>query len=247
MATTIKRILFIVFLITASVTFFTHRDYRKVDDIHPAVLNQPLQTEVSDESIIKFNLDDYAYELTPLYDYEINGLIVNKLDYSFLAVYERNKVSPMDLCIIWGSNVKSRVFQEKDLEFTQDYRFCNYRWRGEIKFNPSEGVNNHLVVDNKEMEKKIRRLKAGDQVRIRGKLVDLVARRVGEIREEEPEYFELKTSVTRDDTGAGACEEIYVEELEILKEGNPVSSMLFKVSIYSLAFLFAVNIIGLFV
>ena len=78
----------------------------------------------------------------------------------------------------------------------------------------------------------------GDQVKIKGKLVDIFAKNIGEPGKFDPESFEWKSSVTREDTGGGACETIYVEDIEILKKANTTPDVLFKFSLYGLLLVF---------
>ena len=54
---------------------------------------------------------------------------------------------------------------------------------------------------NSDVWRKLRGLRVGDVVKLDGMLVNL----------ENPEVGTRTTSLTRDDTGAGACEIIYVE------------------------------------
>jgi hypothetical protein len=57
------------------------------------------------------------------------------------------------------------------------------------------------------MRRKIKQVRIGDQVRIRGWLVNY----------SNDEGFSRGTSTTRDDTGNGACETIYLQDFDILR------------------------------
>ena len=222
----INKILFWLFLLIIIITFFTRNNYRNVDIVSPEVIGEPKQSEVFDNSIIKFTKDDYEYELTPLYDYEINGMIVHKMDYTWFSIYKRDSVFPIDLCLIWGDNVANKVYKHKNLKFSQDFRFCLYHWRGKIDFNHNQLSNNHLVIDNKELEKKLNKLSTGDQIKITGKLVNIKAENIGEPGKYDPEYFNWKSSINRKDSGGGACETIYIEDIEIIEKSNIISHQL---------------------
>jgi len=243
----VNKILFCVLIITIAVTFFTRGNYRKVEKIHPEVLKEPIQTELADKQVIKFSKDEYRYELTPLYQYEINGLVVHKMDYTFFSIYKRDSVFPLDLCLIWGENTKSKVYQSKSLQFSQDARFCFYRWQGKVTFDHAALSNNHLVINNETLEKKIKKISTGDQVEIKGKLVNIKATNLGEAGTFDPEVFEWNSSTDREDSGAGACETIYVEDIKIIKKSNPISHDLYELSFYGLAILFGINVLSLLV
>ena len=243
----IKKFLYLILFIILAITFFTKSNYKNAEIINPSVLNEPIQEETASRDIIQFTKNDYEYSLTPLYNYEINALVVRKMDYTKFSIYKMDSVFPRDLCVVWGSNVSNKIYQDKSLKFSQDMRFCFARWEGNLDFNTSEVSNNHLVIQDKEIEKKVKKISIGDQVKIRGKLVDVEAKNVGNPGEYDPEYFTLKSSITREDTTAGACEIIYIESVEILQKGNPVSYNLFKISFYGLVVLLILNIILIFI
>ena len=63
------------------------------------------------------------------------------------------------------------------------------------------------------MAKKFRTVRVGDQVRFRGFLAEYAHRNKGQ-------PFHRGTSTTRMDTGNGACETVYVTDLDILNRGG---------------------------
>jgi len=103
--------------LTYGVTWYLRDRHQSVDDIDPAVLRAPVQTPVEDTGLVKFTRDGYAYELTPRFDYTIAGLVVSLRDYTFMSVRSSDSVFPMDLCLMWGSNVSRRAHQSPDIEF----------------------------------------------------------------------------------------------------------------------------------
>ena len=72
--------------------------------------------------------------------------------------------------------------------------------------------NNHLLADRPSIVAKLRDVHIGDQVRIRGRL--------SQYAHNHGFAFMRGTSLTRDDTGNGACETIYVQEVEVLRTGG---------------------------
>jgi len=107
--------------------------------------------------------------------------------------------------------------------------------------------NNHLVFKDKETEKKAKSLSNGDQVKIKGRLVNIDARNIGKPGQYDPENISWESSTSRDDAGAGACEVIYVDNIEILNKANPVSNSLFGFSFYGLLLFAIFNIIIFFI
>lgn len=242
----VKKFLYLILFIILIITFFTRNNYKNVEIINSEVLNNPIQEQTENYDAIQFTKDDYQYKLTPLYNYEINALVVRKMDYAWFSIYKRDSVFPRDLCMMWGTNVGDKVYKDKSLKFYQDMRFCFARWEGTLKFNSSEVSNNHLVIQDEKIEKKIKKISVGDQVKIKGQLVDVEAKNLGKPGEYDPEYFSLKSSIKREDVGAGACEIIYVNDVEILQKANPVSHNLFKISFYGLISLLIIDFFLIF-
>lgn len=237
----INKWIFLVLALIFAITSMTRNSYRDVDNIDSRVIRQPIQLETANENDITVKIGDFRYRLEPLYYYEISGMIVNKKDYSWLSIHKRNKALPVDLCMIWGGNVANKVYRDKNLKFSQGFRFCNYSWRGDIDFNRNEASNNHLLIADDIVNKKVKWLTKGDQIKITGLLVNIYAKNTRPSMY-DPDYMHFKTSTTRTDTGAGACEVIYVANIEVLKRANPFSNFLFWTSLYLIVLVFLINI-----
>ena len=234
----------LLFLILV-LTFFSRNSYRGVNKIDPGLLKEPRQVKIDSPNPIEFSSNGYAYVVMPLYDYEINGLVVSKLNYSWFSIEKFSKAFPVDLCLIWGSNVSRRLYQNPSLSFSQDCRWCWAQWKEDVQFNLNELSNNHLLIKDKALERKVKSLVVGDQVRIIGKLVDVDATLVGRAGDFDAQKYSWKTSTSRLDTGAGACEVIYVEDLQVLDRANVLQNTLFHLSLYLLIVLVSWRLIRL--
>jgi hypothetical protein len=117
-------------------------------------------------------------------------------------------VSPLDIAVGWGPMSDSAVLA--NLDIWQSGRFYFWHYDEEPPVPPpvieSHSANWHLVPANDVVWRKLRGLRVGDVVQLDGMLVNL----------ENPEVGTMTTSLRRDDTGAGACEIIYVEQARIL-------------------------------
>lgn len=239
----INKWVFLLLMLIFAVTFQMRKGYRAVDDISPELYKQPVQAPVTSKEEIKFDSGGYSYTLTPLFYYEINALIVHAKDYSWFTIYQKNKTLQYDLCLIWGGNVASKVYQDKGLQFAQDSRFCSARWQPGMSFSMNEASNNHLLASDKRVIGKLNSITTGDQIKLRGRLVNLQAMKEKSTDGEyDPTFFQMKTSTIRTDGGDGACEVIYVDDLVVLKRGHPFVNLLFKFSILGLAALLLVNV-----
>ena len=86
----------------------------------PEVKGQPNQYEIQNTAAIRFSKNGYAYEVSPLYGYEISALIVGKFNYRIFGIERFEKLFPVDLCLLWGSNASSKVYKNKAVRFSQD-------------------------------------------------------------------------------------------------------------------------------
>jgi len=67
--------------------------------------------------------------------------------------------------------------------------------------------NNHLISDDEFIREQVKRVRIGDQIRVRGYLASYSTEGGGK----------RGTSTTRLDTGDGACETLYVEGFDIVR------------------------------
>jgi hypothetical protein len=114
-------------------------------------------------------------------------------------------LAPMDLALGWGRMSDSAVLARIDV--SQSGRF--YYWhvdafpipRREIE---TSSANMHLIPADADVRHAMERVRRGELVHIEGFLVDA----------SRPDGWHWRSSLTRNDTGNGACELVYVEELE---------------------------------
>ena len=115
-------------------------------------------------------------------------------------------VSPFDIAVGWGPMSDSAVLA--DLKISQSGRFYFWRYQDEppipTEVIVSHSANWHLVPANSGIWRKLSGVRVGDVVKLDGMLVNL----------ENPSVT-MATSLTREDSGAGACEIIYVQSATI--------------------------------
>ena len=144
------------------------------------------------------------YTLTALARYDITARVLGKERYTFDAGAE---LVPVDLALGWGAMSDSSVLQSLDI--SQNNRFYFYRWRDQPPIPAqdivSHSANTHLIPSSPSIEKKIKSVRPGQIVRIQGSLVEAKA----------PDGRTWRSSLTRDDSGNGACELVYVESFTI--------------------------------
>jgi hypothetical protein len=226
--------LYVALLLTAVVTYFTSTSLKTVGAFLPVEFTDPVMTPVKTTNSFEFVRDGYRYRCDPLFEYSISGLVVHQLDYSWFSIDHSERAFPVDLCLIWGENLARKVYLENTVNFSQDCRFCFVEWGANVSFRIDQLSNNHLVVSDPAMERKIKRVRASDQVTLHGRLVNVHGQLLGEGGRYDSEYFDWNTSTHQSDTGPGACKVIYVDAVTVLRQGNPVSRWLFRGSLWGL-------------
>jgi hypothetical protein len=168
----------------------------------PGVLapDAPHQTNLEDGATLR--RDDIS--LATRAHVEITARVLSREDYAWDA---EAALVPTDLALGWGRMSDSAVLARIDI--SQSGRF--YYWRTEtwpIPRNEIErsSANMHIIPADAGVRGALKRVRKGQLVHIEGFLVDA----------SRPGGWHWKTSLTRDDTGAGACELVYVESLDIV-------------------------------
>jgi hypothetical protein len=160
----------------------------------------PLQTDLDPQPPVVHG----HWLLKPRARYDITARILGREDYHFDAIAD---LVPEDLALGWGPMSDNRILQA--FEITQDYRF--YFWRARHGMPVPHQVvvehsaNTHVIPADAFIRSQLRKLRVGQVVHLVGWLVD-GARNDGRV---------LHTSMTRTDSGPGACEIMLVQEVEI--------------------------------
>ena len=126
------------------------------------------------------------------------------------------------------------------MKFSSGEFTCSYSWSGALTpaFNPDKASNNHLIPASRAIARRIGAIHVGDQIRMTGLLVDYTVTKDGQ------EIFTRRTSLTRHDTGNGACEILYVTDLSVVATGNHLQADAGRYMWYtSLALLVALGVV----
>jgi hypothetical protein len=189
-----------IFVLSKAWGQWEHRAIRPADGaIAP---DEPLQTDANGATAVVLG----RWTLTPRASYDITARILGREDYRFDPISD---LAPLDLALGWGPMSDNRVLQA--LKISQGARF--YSWRPVTESLPIDlgevtrySANTHLIPANAAVASKLAGLRLGGQVvHLTGLLVD-GARDDG---------MTIRTSLTRTDAGAGACEFMLVEEVRV--------------------------------
>ncbi len=186
--------------------------------LHPQLLSEPVQIPVRAPPF-RTIVDGVEYSIEPRYSYDISGLVVSLHDSdTWWDTAHRqwdDHINLMDLCVVWGKNASSGIY--RDLHFTNTQWTCHMSSRDDSNwqaFDTAQASNNHMVTDKPEVGRALRRIHVGDQIRIRGYLVDYTTYRNG------VPFAKRVTSDSRTDT---ECEVIYVTTVETLAPSGTTS------------------------
>jgi hypothetical protein len=173
--------------------------------VHPAdgpvAPTEPLQTDLDR----MFTARHGRWTLTPRAHYEITARILSREDYRFDPLSE---LVVEDLALGWGRMSDNRVLAA--FEVTQSARFYSWRPLESLPIPRQEVIehsaNTHVIATDAHVGSQLKRLRVGQVVRLTGSLVDGL----------RDDGAWIHTSLTRSDSGAGACEVMLVEDVEVL-------------------------------
>ncbi len=163
---------------------------------------EPIQTEAaSDEVPLKCG----KFRLKALAHFELDARVLHRRIYR----YDREaELVPVDLAVGWGAMSDQTVLDQ--LEISQSARFFWYEYQGAPPIPPdqiiSHATNLHLIPATQEIRARCSSLRAGELIHLAGFLVEATSEETGTWR----------SSLSRTDTGNGACELVWVEELHTL-------------------------------
>lgn len=165
-----------------------------------AILGEPVQKNLTAAvEPIKKN----GYMLTPLAEFQAEARVLSAHHYNG---DRESDLVPVDLALGWKHMSEDAVLQK--IEIHQDGRF--YFWktnafpisRAEIE---TQSTNMHLIPADSIIEETLKSIKTGERVKFSGYLVEARGK----------DNWHWRSSLTRKDTGAGACELVYVTSLEV--------------------------------
>jgi hypothetical protein len=142
------------------------------------------------------------FVLQPQASYDIEARVLSTEKYH---VGTDAQLSPIDFAVGWGPMSDSAVL--KHFRVSQGGRFFTiYPDEQAIDLHTALGgaANMHMIPATARVRNQLEHTRIGSVVRVRGQLVNISG----------PNGYTWNTSLTREDTGAGACEVFYVESIE---------------------------------
>ena len=144
--------------------------------------------------------------------YDIHALASFALDARVLAAsrYRRDRESdlaPVDLALGWGPMSDTAVLDA--LSISQGARFYSYSWSSSPPIRPGEiarhSANMHMIPGDETVRASLLEARPGNLVHLKGWLIEAKA----------ADGWHWRSSLSRGDTGGGACEVVLVEALSL--------------------------------
>lgn len=161
--------------------------------------SQPVQKMLHDQPVVQIHPD---WRLQPVARYALCARVMGAQRYRFDDLSE---ICPVDLALAWGEADDDRI--QAELDVSQSGRW--YRWRSKTMPLPSSTLNRnmanvHMIPSSEKLKIALLQVEEGDRVVIEGLLVDLI----------DESGRRSNSSRSRSDSGAGACEILYVQRIE---------------------------------
>lgn len=168
----------------------------------PAGVLAAAEPEQTAPALAPFRQD--GFELQPMAHYRIRARLLSRESYHW---GREAQLSPLDFALGWGPMSDSAILAQ--LKLAQSSRFYSIY----IEQTPPlpvtalllHSANTHLIPADDAVRRALRWMRPGQVVELEGELVNISA----------PDGWHWNTSLTRTDTGAGACEVLWVEHARV--------------------------------
>ena len=173
----------------------------------PDLTADPVQEGLDEPETVEIERGGKRYTVEKTHRYEVAGEVLMSSTY---VIFYTSEFFALDLGLLWGDRVEHVL---ENYDFNQGGRWLFWQSRGPItedqrRYMTTHISNNHLLPaeGNWNLKKAVRWIDEGDRVRIKGYLVNIL---------EAGGQSVVRSSLRRDDKGNGACEVIWVEEVQI--------------------------------
>ena len=168
---------------------------------------EPQQTATTPDDSA-FDVGEFHFQ--PLAHFALDARVLHRKIYR----YDRAAaLVPIDVAVGWGPMSDQTVLDQLDI--SQSARFFWYQYQHQPPIPREEIVshatNLHLIPSNETVATQCKSLRTGELIHLSGLLVEVTG----------PEIGTWRSSLSRTDSGNGACELLWVEELEQIRPQQP--------------------------
>lgn len=190
-----------VYILAALAALWAWKDWSRRPVSHPPGVLVPEAPRQS-PAAVPAPFEREGFVITPRADFDIRARVLSREDYWLGA---ESRLSPLDLALGWGPMSDQTVLDRIEISQGGRWYFTRYELPEPLPSGDiiRHSANMHMVPANDHVRSRLKDIRRGDIVRLRGQLVDI----------DDASGFGWRTSIRRDDTGAGSCEIIYVEQV----------------------------------
>lgn len=171
------------------------------------IANEPAQTATTAPAMMRGD-----YRLEPLAHFVLDARVLHRKAYRW---DRQADLVPVDLALGWGAMSDQGVLDQ--LTITQSMRFYWFEYKLPPSISKDEiiahSTNVHVIPGTPEIDSRCKSLRSGELIHLSGELVEAT----------RTDGFKWRSSLSRTDTGNGACELMLVTELSNVA-GDPARS-----------------------
>lgn len=164
-------------------------------------ISDPVQVNLASSETVLIPGKEGDVPVTLMAEYTIEAVVKGKEKYSDYP----SQISPVDFILAWGELNKKEVGQH--IRYSQSGRWYYYRYfQGlpvSVDYIGTHSANVHIIPLDKKVSEEIKGIGKGDHVILHGYLVNVNFKN-----------GPWKSSLSRNDTGNGACEVMVVTSVE---------------------------------
>jgi hypothetical protein len=183
-----------------ALAYLLAREWETRPIVHPPGVLAPLPPIQVNMPPSTFQFDEYL--VTRRARVELRALVLSKEGY---RLRREADLSPIDLALGWGPMSDQAVLDR--IKITQSGRWYQTRYEYPAPIPDHQIISNssnmHMIPAAKSVARQLKELREGDLVNLSGYLVDV----------DHESGWAWRTSLSRSDTGAGACEIVFVESV----------------------------------
>ena len=194
-----KKLLVALAIFAAVLVYFFYPE--KVITYPPGVTapSPPKQTNLTVEK--KWTVEEFTIEALAKYD--VKARVLSRDNYS---LGKESDLSPFDLALGWGPMSNQSVIDKIDISQRDRWYF----WQADILPIPRNEItlnsaNTHIIPKDEDVKDEFDKVYKGSLIEMKGYLVKVTTAK----------GWTWKSSLRRDDTGGGACELLWVEDLKV--------------------------------
>lgn len=183
-----------------------------VREIEKVPFQRPLTALETNEARREFPDKDLAqaFYYQRVARYELTALVAVKD--GFYCCSLRDKTTPIDMTLVWGPFAKTDAIKYFNIRHSGRFFYWNtesVRYQGKDVYEMASNIaNTHFVLTSPAIQRQLEDIEPNSVVQFKGFLVNVYSK---------TDRSYLNSSLTRGDSGAGACEVFEVTELRVLK------------------------------